>query len=96
MLIYEYQGVVCVDGLVLERSEFHFGNEVNARNLPTPRVKITSYSVEGGDKRHLMKFSSLFLFIRVVRPGFAGGDALDLLNFGEDELKSPMILVAVA
>jgi hypothetical protein len=30
MLIYEFQGVVCVDGLVLGRSEFHFGNEPNA------------------------------------------------------------------
>jgi hypothetical protein len=85
-----------VDGLVLGSSEFHFGNEMEGDHQLTPRVKITSYSVEGGDKRHLMKFSSLFLFIRVVRPGFAGGDALDLLNFGEDELKSPMILVAVA
>src|ERR1700722_8053094 len=29
MLIYEKQGVVCVDGLVLGRSKFHFGNEFN-------------------------------------------------------------------
>jgi hypothetical protein len=26
MLIYEFQGAVCVDGLVLESGEFHFGN----------------------------------------------------------------------
>jgi hypothetical protein len=29
MLIYEFQGVVCVDGLVLGSNEFHFGNELN-------------------------------------------------------------------
>ena len=28
MLIYEFQGVVCVDGLVLGSSEAHFGNEM--------------------------------------------------------------------
>jgi hypothetical protein len=27
MLIYEFQGVVCVDGLVLNCTEFHFGND---------------------------------------------------------------------
>ena len=31
MLISEFQGVVCVDGLVLEGSEFHFGNELKIK-----------------------------------------------------------------
>ena len=76
-----------MDGLVLERSEAHFGNETEGDHLLIACVKITACSVEGGDKRHLIKLSSLFLFVRVVRPGFGGGYALDLLNFGEDELQ---------
>jgi hypothetical protein len=52
MLIYEFQGVVCVDGLVLGSSEFHFGNDLKiklgdeaeerkfqTRTLPTSKVR---------------------------------------------------------
>jgi hypothetical protein len=92
MLIYEKQGVVCVDGLVLARRE----GGMEGAHMLMACVNITAYSVEGGGKRHLIKLPSLFLFARVVRPGFTCGDPLDLLNFGEDELKSPMVLVAVA
>jgi len=31
MLIYEKQGVVCVDGLVLGSNETHFGSDVKMR-----------------------------------------------------------------
>jgi len=40
MLIYEFQGVVCVDGLVLGRSKFRFGTESHGDDLLVNRVKI--------------------------------------------------------
>ncbi len=33
MQIYEIQGIVCVEGLVLGSSDVHFGNELNAMFL---------------------------------------------------------------
>jgi hypothetical protein len=44
MLICEFQGVVCVDGLVLESSEAHFGNEPEGDGLLVACVKITAHN----------------------------------------------------
>jgi len=58
MLIYEKQGVVCVDGLVLGGSETHFGN--------CDRSSKSDLNVKSKKSRHEPFLAESWLFERAV------------------------------